>query len=43
MSDLTGKILGNGKYRIDRHLGGGQRDVYKGMHLLLDVPWSTKC
>ena len=43
MTDLIGRVLGNGKYRIDRHLGGGgQGDVYKGTHLSLDAPIAIK-
>ena len=41
--DLIGKVLGNGRYRIDSEIGGGgQAVVYRGMHLGLRVPVAIK-
>ena len=43
MTDLVGRVLGNGKYRVERFLGsGGQGKVYRGTHLTLDVPIAIK-
>jgi len=43
MTNLIGKVLGAGRYRIDRELGsGGQGTVYKGTHLSLNIPVAIK-
>jgi len=43
MIDMIGKVLGDGRYRIDRELGGGgQGIVYRGTHLSLNIPIAIK-
>ncbi len=43
MTDLIGRVLGAGRYRIDRELGGGgQAIVFRGTHLSLDMAVAIK-
>ena len=43
MTDLIGRVLGAGRYRIDSELGGGgQAVVFRGTHLSLDMPVAIK-
>ncbi|TEU10050.1 MAG: serine/threonine protein kinase, partial [Anaerolineales bacterium] len=43
MTDLIGRVLGAGRYRIDSELGGGgQAIVFRGTHLSLDMAVAIK-
>jgi len=43
VDEFIGRVLGDGRYRIDRKLGsGGQGTVYKGTHLTLNIPVAIK-